>query len=731
MGEACCCCCCQSQDSEHGIYEISLDKIHFVDERELKRGLEQNFGICAVRFDFFKGKLIVDYNPGHTTTAEIDKALNTPGYIIKTNLIQWVGKTSEKHGKRIRLIASTFLVIASWAMLFMFGGQYSFPQKITALTPIELLYILLNVFAIAIAGIPTLRGTLAAIRERKLNVSVLIAIASTGAVFLGDWLEAATVLFITVVGEAMEGAALVHSNKEVLVASVAGAKCALVKDEKGQTVEVPVYKVAKGQILEVRQGMKIPVDAKVIKGNGQVNEAAITGESRFLTKQPGGNVFAGSILESGFLEIEAVSNAANTALARIAELVEKARKERTHWETTVDKFARYFIPLILIVGVAVTAASFLIFKISLMEALERGITILVVACPCALVLATPTAISAAVGKAARLGIIFKNGNVMERLSKISALYVDKTGTLTYSRPKVVQIKSFGNITENNVLAATAMVEKNSSHPIANALCGFAKSKNISAEEADDFMEFEGGGACAKKGNRLFKVGAKWLIEDGRDFPEEVLQWIDESEKEGFSHVLVADDERVLGGFRISDEVREDARDVLSRLRSFAIKKIVMLTGDRSSVAKHVAGELGVDDYIAECMPDTKLKKINSEKAAGEMVAMVGDGINDAPALVAADIGIAMGAMGSDAAVAAADISLMNKNLKGLADAVALSKIAFATIRWNIVFAVLGNFIMVGIVSMGHLNMLVGALLHQASALIVILNSYSIFIRRLK
>jgi len=213
MGEACCCCCCQSQSSEHGIYEISLDKISFVDERELKRGLEHNLGICAVRFDFFKGKLIVDYNPKHTTTAEIDKALNTPGYIIKTNLIQWVGKTAEKHGKRIRLILSAFFVIVSWAMLFVFGEHYSFPEKITSPTSIELLYILLNMFAIAIAGVPTLRGTIAAIRERKLNVSVLIAIASIGAVFLGDWLEAASVLFITVVGEALEGAALTRSNK--------------------------------------------------------------------------------------------------------------------------------------------------------------------------------------------------------------------------------------------------------------------------------------------------------------------------------------------------------------------------------------------------------------------------------------------------------------------------------------------------------------------------------------
>ena len=731
MGEACGCSCCQSDPSEHGVYEISLDKIHFIDERELKRGMEQNFGICAARFDFFKGKLIVEHNPKHITIAEINEALNTPGYIIKKNLGQWVGKAAEKHGQRLRLITSAVLVIASWTLLFMFGERYFFPQQITAPSPIELVYIFLNLLAIAISGIPTLRGTLAAIRDRKLNVSVLIAVAATGAVLLGDWLEAATVLFITVVGEAMEGAALVRSKKEVLVASVAGAKCALVKDEKGQTVEVPIYKVAKGQILEVHQGMKIPVDAKVIKGNGQVNEAAITGESRFLTKQPGANVFAGAILESGFLEIEAVSDAANTALARIAQLVEEARKQNTDWETTVDKFARYFVPLILIVGAVVTAVTFLIFKVDLLEAVERGITILVVACPCALVLATPTAISASVGKAAKLGIIFKNGNVMERLSKITALFIDKTGTLTYSRPNVVQVKNFGDVSENDVLRATIMVEKNSSHPIANTLCGFAKSKNISLEEADEFMEFEGGGACAKKGGRLFKVGAKWLIDDGRDFPEEVLQWIDESEKEGFSYILVADDERVLGGFRLSDEVREDARDVLLRLRSFAIKKVVMLTGDRTTIAKHVAEELGVDHYIAECMPDTKLKKINSEKAAGEIVAMVGDGINDAPALVAADIGIAMGAMGSDAAVAASDISLMNKNLKGLADAVSLSKVAFNTIRWNIVFAVLGNFIMVGIVSMGHLNMLVGALMHQASALIVILNSYSIFIRRLK
>ena len=725
------CCCCQSENGAHEQYIVSLDNVAFDDEQDVKQGLEQNFGICSVQFDFFKGQIIINYNPVHIVLDEIKKALQTPGYILKTNYRKWFGKIFEKHGNKIRLIFSTVLVLASWIMLGIFGKRYMFPLRLTAPLPEEAIYIAINCIVIAIAGMPTIKGVLSAVRERKLNVSVLIAIAAIGAILLKDWIEAATVLYITVVGEALESFALDRSNSDVLATSISGMRRALVKNVDGDIAEVPIHKVSKGQILIIRQGMKIPVDGSISSGEGQINEAVLTGESRFLEKRAGDNVFAGSILENGNLEVTVNTRASESAFAQIVKLVEHAREHKTGWEKTVDKFARYFVPLIITLGAAVFTGGIVFFKMDLLEAAERAITILVVACPCGLVLATPTAISAGIGKAAHLGILFRNGNIIERLAKVSTLLVDKTGTLTYARPEVVQVKTFGGISENDLFSIAATVEQNSHHPIARAVCTYAGSKNISPGKVDAFMEFEGGGSTAKINGELYKVGAFWLMDDGRDVAEEVTYWMDEKKKQGSGYVLVADSKNILGGFCVEDKVREDAASVIKRLRVAGIKEISMITGDHEAVAKRVAGLLGVDNCIAECMPDTKLKYVIEKKSQGQIVAMVGDGINDAPALAEADVGIAMGAMGSDVAMAAGDISLMNRDLKGLADVFVLSKKVLGVIRWNVFFAIFWNIVMVALVSIGHLRMLMGALLHQISVIIIILSSYSLFMRRVK
>ncbi len=713
-----CCCCCQADHGEHVPYSIPLDSIRFDEERVLKKGLEQNYGICSVRFDFFAGEVIIEYNPKNITTEEIDRALSMPGFVLEANFKRWVGGIVEKHGGRLRLISSGILVLLSWVMLLVLRSDYAFPSP-----P----YIAINLLAIVASGWPTLQGALKAARDQRLNVHVLIAIAVLGAVLLFNWLEAATVLFITVVGEALERAVLNRSETEVVVASVLGARHALVK-EGGSLFEVPIHKVVPGQIISVQQGMNIPVDGIVVSGSAQVNEATLTGESAFRPKSSGEKVFAGTIVESGAFEMEAVSVGRETAVANIARMVERARKNKTEWEKTVDRFARYFIPVILALGFIVFALNFFFFDVGLVEAVERGVTILVVACPCALVLATPTAISAGVGKAAKLGVLIKDGNVMEQLGRITSLLMDKTGTLTYGRPTVVDLKSFRDFSEEDALASAVLVEHQSQHPIARTICRYAKDRGVGYGEVDRFMEFEGGGACAKKGDRLIKVGAKWLIDDGREFPEEVLRWIEESEREGFSAVLVADDQDIIGGFRVTDDIREDARNVLDGLRQKGIERIIMVTGDIAAAARRVAQSLGIQEVYSECMPDTKLKKLDEVRREGSVVGMVGDGINDAPALAAADVGIAMGVMGSDAAIAASDVSLMSQDLRSLGLAYSLSRKVLSTIRWNIFFAVTVNFVMVWLASLGHVNMLLGALFHQVSALVVILNSYSLLIR---
>jgi len=493
-------------------------------------------------------------------------------------------------------------------------------------------------------------------------------------------------------------------------------------------VKVPVHKVQKGHLVSVHQGMRIPVDGIIKQGSVQVNEAPITGESDFRLKGENDKVYAGTIVENGAMDMEAVAAGGNTVLAQIAKLVEKARNETTESEKVVDKFARYAIPTILAISVAVFAGSALL-GIPIIEALERGITILIVACPCALVLATPTAVNAGIARVAKSGILFKNGTVMENLAKVRTLFMDKTGTLTYSRPAVIELKAFNNYTEEEVVQAAALVEQKSLHPLAQAISKYCERYSIRVEEPDKFLEFEGGGVAAIKGDKHFKVGTFWLIDDGREFPSEILDYIEETQKQGATNVIVANMKDIMGIFRMADEVRGDAKQTIEVLRKEGIEKFVMLTGDNEMVAAHVSNVLGIDDYYAQCMPDTKLNKIREEKNSGRMVAMVGDGINDAPALAEADVGVSMGAMGSEAAVEAGDVSLMKDNVSDLKTAIRFSKLTLSTIKMNILFAVLVNIVAVGFASLGSLTMLWGAVVHQASALVVILNSMTLFIRK--
>jgi len=719
------CLCCAGNVKQHKKYAVRLSNVNYEDEQTLKKSLEQNYGICSVQVNLFEGVLSIEYNPTKISLDEVRKALTLPNFILDKTLRSVVGTFGEKYGERMRLIFSSICIVLSWTLFIIFQESYSIHglQEITSI-----LYILINGITIFVAGYPTFKLGYQSLRQKKLNVHVLISIASLGAILIGDWLEAATVLYIAIIGGALEKLSLRQSKEDIFSVLMIGTREALVKDEAGVIVKVPVHKVQKGHLVSVHQGMRIPVDGIIKQGSVQVNEAPITGESDFRLKGENDKVYAGTIVENGAMDMEAVAAGGNTVLAQIAKLVEKARNETTESEKVVDKFARYAIPTILAISVAVFAGSALL-GIPIIEALERGITILIVACPCALVLATPTAVNAGIARVAKSGILFKNGTVMENLAKVRTLFMDKTGTLTYSRPAVIELKAFNNYTEEEVVQAAALVEQKSLHPLAQAISKYCERYSIRVEEPDKFLEFEGGGVAAIKGDKHFKVGTFWLIDDGREFPSEILDYIEETQKQGATNVIVANMKDIMGIFRMADEVRGDAKQTIEVLRKEGIEKFVMLTGDNEMVAAHVSNVLGIDDYYAQCMPDTKLNKIREEKNSGRMVAMVGDGINDAPALAEADVGVSMGAMGSEAAVEAGDVSLMKDNVSDLKTAIRFSKLTLSTIKMNILFAVLVNIVAVGFASLGSLTMLWGAVVHQASALVVILNSMTLFIRK--
>jgi len=719
------CLCCAGNTEQHKKYTVRLSNVNCEDEQTLKKSLEQNYGVCSVQVNLFEGVLSIEYNPAKISLDEIRKALTLPNFILDKTIRSVVGIFGEKYGERMRLIFSSIFVVLSWTLFIIFQAAYTF-QWFQSTTSI--LYIIINGTIIIVAGYPTFKHGYQALRHKKLNVHVLITIAAVGAVLIGDWLEAATVLYIAIIGGALENLSLQRSKKDIFSVLMIGTREALIKNEAGVTVKVPVHKVQKGQLVSVHQGMRIPVDGIIKQGSVQINEAPITGESAFRLKGENDKVFAGTIVENGAMEMEAVAAGGNTVLAQIAKLVEKARNETTQSEKVVDKFARYAIPTILTIAIGAFAVNALL-RIPIVEALERGITILIVACPCALVLATPTAVNAGIARVAKSGILFKNGSVMENLAKVKTLFIDKTGTLTYSRPVVTELKAFGNYTDEEVMQAAALVEQKSLHPLARAISKYCEGYSIHVEEPDKFYEFEGGGATAIKAGQHFKVGAFWLMEDGREFSSEILDYIEETKKQGATNVIVANMKDIMGIFRMADEVRGDAKQTIQALRNEGIEKFVMLTGDNEMVAAHVSNLLGIDEFYAQCMPDTKLNKIREEKSSGRIVAMVGDGINDAPALAEANVGVSMGAMGSEAAVEAGDVSLMKDNLSDLKTAIHFSKLTLSTIKMNILFAVLVNIIAVGFASLGTLTMLWGAVVHQASALVVILYSMTLFIRK--
>ena len=359
----------------------------------------------------------------------------------------------------------------------------------------------------------------------------------------------------------------------------------------------------------------------------------------------------------------------------------------------------------------------------LFESIERSVAILFVACPCALILSTPTAIHAGIWIAARNGILFKDGGVMEYFAKTAALLVDKTGTLTHASPVVSEVKTFGDTELKDILFIAATVERNSFHPLALAVCEYALQRNIQFGDVQKYTELEGGGACAVIDGKKYKVGAKWLMDDGREVTPEISNWIQDAAEQGLVTALVADEVKILGAFTFTDRLREEAPEVIRKLRALGMSKIIMITGDNSAAAERIADALHLDGCFAECMPEMKLQKLHELKKTEKYVAMIGDGINDAPVLAAADIGIAIAGTGADAAIAAADIALTGEGLEELSKSYSISKRVFLAIRINLFFSLLASLAMMFLVSTGICSLMAGTLIYVACSALVLINSY--------
>jgi len=563
-----------------------------------------------------------------------------------------------------------------------------------------------------ILGYPIMVTAVKDLKRGRLSINELVAIAVLAAFASGDYKTAGVVAFFMLLGELIEThtAEGARNSIESLI-KLTPTKARRIKADKTEE-EVPASQLAVGDIIRIRPGDNVAADGVIVNGQGSFNQATITGESLPVDKKAGDEVFAGTLNLTGVLEIKVSRAGEDTTLGRVRELILAAEKTKLPIMKIVDQYMGFYTPLVLVIGALVWAFT---------RDLERVIAVLVVSCPCAFILATPTAMVAALSAAARLGILIKNVADIEAAAKINAFVFDKTGTLTTGELAVSRLNPLGDVKPAELLRIAASAEKYSNHPTAKALATISNEAGVPLVEPKDFAETAGRGVKADVGGAKVLVGrAQWLKDNGVDSGFE--QSVDLKETEGWSLIFVARDGKCIGWIGLQDQTRSEAREALAELKEAGVRRIAMVSGDRQPVATRVAAEIGCEEAKGDCLPQNKVEFVQSVKSKGYNVAVIGDGVNDAPALAAGDIGIAMGAAGSEVAIHSATIALMNNDLRRLPFLVKLSRSTRAVINQNFLFGVL--FIIGGLSSaaFGYLNPIIAAILHNAGSLIVIFNS---------
>lgn len=550
------------------------------------------------------------------------------------------------------------------------------------------------------------------LRAGRLSINELVAIAVLAAFASGNYETAGVVAFFMLTGELIETrtAEGARASIESLIKLTPTKARRIQKD--GSEEEVAASQLAVGDVIRIRPGDNVAADGVIVSGQGSLNQATITGESLPADKKAGDEVFAGTQNLTGVLEVKVSRAGQDTTIGRVRELIIAAEKTRLPIQKIVDQYMGFYTPLVLVIGALVWAFT---------HDLTRVIAIFVVSCPCAFILATPTAMVAALSAAARLGILIKNVADIEAAAKINSFIFDKTGTLTTGQLAVSRLAPLGETKPAELLLLAASAEKYSNHPTAKALAALAGEAGVPLAEPRDFAETAGRGVKAEINGAKVLVGrAQWLKDNGID--PDFEKSVDVNDAEGWSLIFVARNGHCAGWIGMQDKTRAEAKDALVELREAGVRRVAMISGDRQPVAARVAAEIGCEEARGDCFPQDKVDFVRAVKAKGYRVAVIGDGVNDAPALAAGDIGIAMGAAGSEVAIHSATIALMNNDLRRLPFLVKLSRSTRAVINQNFLFGVL--FIITGltVTSLGIIGPIVAAVLHNVGSLIVVFNS---------
>jgi Cd2+/Zn2+-exporting ATPase len=629
-----------------------------------------------------------------------------------------------KRGRQVMTIASGVLTFRGFAFHVVANGSFGGALGSEGLGIVHAVpWISRFCYSIAIlaGGWYVAPKALYAVRRFRPDMNLLMTIAVIGAVSIGEWMESALVSFLFALSLALEAWSVGRARRAVEALLDLAPPTVRLLDE-GREVEVPAETVAVGSLFLVKPGDRIPLDGQVARGTTDVNQAPITGESIPVLKEPGASVFAGTINGSGAIEVLSTKASADSTLAHIIELVGSAQVKRAPSEQWVERFAQYYTPVVFAAAILVLLIPPLLFAANWSEWTYRALVLLVIGCPCALVISTPVSIVAALTSAAKNGVLIKGGMFVEIPSRLKAIAMDKTGTLTEGRPHVTRVLPQADVTEYEVIEIAASMESQSDHPLARAIVASANEKGIASKPVSNFTSIQGMGATSTVSGKDYWLGShRYLEKRGEETPE-IHEQLEALAAGGESVVVVGDSQRVIGMITLADTIRSNSSKALEAMRRAGIEHIVMLTGDNRPTAEAIARSVGVDELYSELLPKEKVNSIEKLVDRYQHVAMVGDGINDAPAMARATLGIAMGAAGSDAAIEVADIALMSDDLSKIPWLIMHSKRALSIIRQNITLSLAVKAIFVILTFGGFASLWAAIAADMGVSLVVIFNA---------
>ena len=677
-------------------------------------------GVLWVSTSFPSSSMSVEYEPDKVNLSAISQRIRGLGYDVRAP--EGERPIRPQAGREAVPVIGRRGAMAEWqTLLTVVSGVALLVALMLSWRGMNASARTLYAISAAAGGLYVVRGAVFSLRSVVLDMNVLMTVAALGAIAIGEWFEAAAVMFLFSLGNALEARTVERTRECVRSLLDLSPSQARVRRD-GEEAVVPVGEVRVGDMFVVRPGEKIPTDGVVAAGASTVNQASITGESAPIDKSPGDTVFAASVNQQGSLDVTATATAEDNTLAKIVHFIEDAQAEKAPSQRFTEVFGRYYTPVVIGLAMLVVVLPPLFYGVQFRAALYVALTLLVVSCPCALVISTPVSIVSAIGNAARNGVLIKGGSHLEAAGGVRVIAFDKTGTITTGEAEVTDVVPVEGFTREKVLSLAASVESRSEHPLAEAICRKAREQGVRVTEVMDFEALPGMGAAAKFDDGTCVIGNSRLMEQfGLDLSP-YADMLGSLQEEGKTVVLVASDGRLAGIVALMDTVRETARRAFRELRHIGIDRIVMITGDNEATARAVARDLEMDEYYAELLPQDKVDIVRVLiNRFGSRVAVVGDGVNDAPALAVSTVGIAMGAAGSDMALETADVALMSDDLGKLPYMVRLSRRALQTVRQNIIFSLAVIAVLISTALLGWLTLSLGVFGHEGSALIVIAN----------